>query len=302
MKIANSPTTQHHFDNITFFLKRDDLLHHHFSGNKARKFMALLDQQNSNITTLVSYGSAQANSLYSLAALAQLKGWQLEYYVDRVPEWLKQNPIGNYQAALELGANIIAVSERAHGVHPEDYIHTHCQLGNQHQLVPEGGYSQQAELGVRGLAEEIQTWAKQQSIPKLTVALPSGTGATAAFLRKHLDNDIELITCACVGGSDYLKDQFTELLGENAMQPEVFQLDSKHHFGKLYRQDFAVWQQLLEETEVEFDLLYDPMMWQCLQTWWPNNTDRTLLYIHQGGVLGNQSMHARYQRKFKTNS
>ncbi|MGF1740335.1 1-aminocyclopropane-1-carboxylate deaminase/D-cysteine desulfhydrase [Vibrio profundum] len=302
MKIANSPTTQHRFNDFTFFLKRDDLLHHHFSGNKARKFMSLLDQRNSNITTLVSYGSAQANSLYSLAALAQLKGWQLEYYVDRIPEWLKQNPIGNYQAALELGANIITVSEHAHGVHPKDYILKHCQLSDQHQFVPEGGYSQQAELGVRELAEEIQTWAKQQSIPKLTVALPSGTGATAAFLRKHLNNDIELITCACVGGSDYLKEQFTELLGKHAAQPKVLQLDSKHHFGKLYRQDFEVWQQLLEETEVEFDLLYDPMMWQCLQTWWPSNTDRTLLYIHQGGVLGNQSMLARYQRKFKTHS
>ncbi|MDW1827314.1 1-aminocyclopropane-1-carboxylate deaminase/D-cysteine desulfhydrase, partial [Vibrio sp. Vb0937] len=53
MKLSESPITQHNFNGHTFFLKRDDMLHSHFSGNKARKFMALMEEQNPDITTLI---------------------------------------------------------------------------------------------------------------------------------------------------------------------------------------------------------------------------------------------------------
>ncbi len=42
MLITQSPITEHRFAGQTFYLKRDDKLHPHFSGNKARKLMALL--------------------------------------------------------------------------------------------------------------------------------------------------------------------------------------------------------------------------------------------------------------------
>lgn len=79
MKLSESPITQHNFNGHTFFLKRDDMLHSHFSGNKARKFMALMETQNSDIKTLISYGSAQSNAMYSLAALARLKVGHLSF-------------------------------------------------------------------------------------------------------------------------------------------------------------------------------------------------------------------------------
>ena len=129
------------------------------------------------------------------------------------------------------------------------------------------------------------------------VALPSGTGTTSAYLQSFLKPyGIKVITCPCVGGKDYLIDQIQSLDVEH--HPNILQLDSKHHFGKLYHNDYLIWQALLEQTQVEFDLLYDPMMWQCLLNWHPNNSDKTILYIHQGGVLGNESMLPRYQRKF----
>ncbi len=102
MKLSHTETSFHHFDQYPFWLKRDDLLHPQFSGNKARKLAALLDIDASQYNTLIGYGSVQANSLYSLAALAKLKSWQLEFYVDRIPAWLQQTPTGNYRAALEV--------------------------------------------------------------------------------------------------------------------------------------------------------------------------------------------------------
>jgi len=295
MKLADTPITQHHFAGIDFYLKRDDKLHSHFSGNKARKLMSLLDDDFPAVRTLIGYGSPQANSLYSLAALAAIKGWELEFYVDRIPQWLKCSPMGNYRGALELGANIIETSP--HHYHPADYIHQVRQPDETCLVVPEGGRSQIAEVGVKGLANEILSWARFESDKQFVVALPSGTGTTALYLHKHLaPHGIQVLTCACVGGNEYLTKQFLEL-GES-QHPELLSLNRKHHFGKLYQADYRTWHALLEQTSVEFDLLYDPLMWQCLQQWQPNNQDKTILYVHQGGILGNESMLPRYQRKY----
>jgi 1-aminocyclopropane-1-carboxylate deaminase/D-cysteine desulfhydrase-like pyridoxal-dependent ACC family enzyme len=48
---------------------------------------------------------------------------------------------------------------------------------------------------------------------------------------------------------------------------------------------------------VEFDLLYDPLGWRVLLEH-IGLFESPVLYIHQGGVLGNKSMLPRYQRKF----
>ncbi|WP_162046652.1 pyridoxal-phosphate dependent enzyme [Vibrio taketomensis] len=301
MKLADTPVTQHQFSNIPFYLKRDDQLHPQFSGNKARKFMALLEDDFPAVTTLIGYGSSQANSLYSMAALAHLKGWQLEFYVDRIPQWLMETPTGNYRAALALGAQVIPVAESES--HPVDYIEQIRQPDEHCLFVPEGGRCELAEYGVTQLANEIAEWILTQPKQQWAIALPSGTGTTALFLHKALkhhdqldEHAIEVITCACVGGSAYLRLQF-EQLGETD-HPTIIEPATKHHFGKLYLQDYRIWQQLQQQTGVEFELLYDPMMWQCLLDWYPNNRDKTLLYIHQGGLLGNESMLPRYQRKF----
>jgi 1-aminocyclopropane-1-carboxylate deaminase/D-cysteine desulfhydrase-like pyridoxal-dependent ACC family enzyme len=137
----------------------------------------------------------------------------------------------------------------------------------------------------------------QNTTQPVAVALPSGTGTTALYLHKLLKPaGIEVITCPCVGGKQYLIEQFMAL-GESDF-PHILELENKHHFAKLYKEDFHTWLQLCADTGVEFDLLYDPMMWRCLPLWYQQNTDKHLLYIHQGGLLGNESMLPRYQRKF----
>ncbi|MBW3694729.1 1-aminocyclopropane-1-carboxylate deaminase/D-cysteine desulfhydrase [Vibrio sp. T187] len=297
MKLSNSPVTQHSFNQRTFFLKRDDQLHSHFCGNKARKFMKLLDDANPNITTLISYGSAQSNSLYSLSALAKIKGWRLEFYVDHLPDWLKQKPIGNFRGAMDLGAEIISVSDMGSPLHPKEYIEQVRQPDSHCIVMPEGGRSTLAEYGVKQLAHEILSWTRFENGHDFVVALPSGTGSTALYLHKHLKpHNIPVITCACVGGEDYLTQQFNEL--NESDHPSILSLGKKHHFGKLYQQDYLTWLQLQFETDVEFDLLYDPMMWQCLESWQEENPDKTIIYVHQGGILGNESMLPRYQRKY----
>ncbi|MCL9774391.1 pyridoxal-phosphate dependent enzyme [Vibrio methylphosphonaticus] len=301
MKLKDSPVTQHNVEGRSFYLKRDDLLHSHFNGNKARKFATLLEHNNPTISRLIGWGSAQANSLTSLAALAKIKGWQLTYYVDHKPTWLDEKPMGNYRMALELGANIVSLSDHPDNPeksHPSEFIQRQHSHDDTCLIVPEGGRFQRAEVGIRTLAREILAWARFEKNPNLKVALPSGTGTTALYLAKALHSEgIEVLTCPCVGGRDYLVKQFHEL-DEFDVHPTILQPDTKHHFGKLYQEDYAIWRLLQEQTDIEFDLLYDPLMWRCLLPWLEVNSDATVLYVHQGGLLGNETMLPRYERKF----
>ncbi|GIU48912.1 1-aminocyclopropane-1-carboxylate deaminase [Shewanella algidipiscicola] len=303
IQLTDTPVHVLHVDGHDVFVKRDDLLHPAFSGNKARKFAYFLEQDFPSIDTLVGYGSPQANSLYSMSALAKLKGWQLQFYVDHIASHLLNNPLGNYRAALQNGAKIIDLSQCLdRGQHDcADYIEQ-CVLPGRDELlfIPEGGRCHYAEPGVRQLAREIIAWKQAEQLSQLTVFLPSGTGTTALFLQKsftELDDSIQVMTCSAVGGDDYLKLQWRMLASDESMFPQILSPNKRYHFGKLYPEFFQVWQKL-KQAGMEFELLYDPLGWLVLLHFLANKPMAKVLYVHQGGILGNESMLPRYRRKY----
>lgn len=214
-----------------------------------------------------------------------MRGWEFEYYVDHIADYLKENPHGNYKAALENGMSV-----REHGIGSRE------QLGEEVLLIDEGGRQKESEFGIRLLAEEIIQWQQEQGIEELNVFLPSGTGTTALFLQKHLP-DNKVFTTPCVGDSEYLKIQFFQLEKDESFHPMILSLAKKYHFGKLYRDNYKIWLKLRKQTGVEFDLLYDPLGWRVLMEH-IGLFDSPVLYVHQGGVLGNESMLPRYERKY----
>lgn len=308
--LLNTPVDSFWFANRQIYLKRDDLLHEAFSGNKARKFAYFLEHDFSGITRVISYGSAQANSLYSLSALAKLKGWQCDFYVNHIAKHIHANPCGNYAAALHNGANIIDLSNNAlyqaalvekTDLSSHDFIEKYIfPYDNAALFIPEGGRCPFAEYGLNRLANEIHQWALAQSIGALKVFLPSGTGTTAVYLNRYFmqqHTDIRVVTCAVVGGDDYLRLQFSMLnpvLGEH---PEIVNVGKKYHFGKLYREFYDMWQRI-NQGDICFELLYDPLGFIALEHYLTNNPTVNILYLHQGGLLGNETMEPRYQRKF----
>ena len=286
----SSPIETIIFENHTFYLKRDDLLHPDFSGNKARKFYYFLENDFPGITKVVSYGSAQSNAMYSLSVLAKMRGWEFEYFVEHIADYLRDNPHGNYKAAIENNTVFIVNSEKLI-VNSDDVLY-----------IEEGGRQKEAEYGISVLAKEIIDWQKENNIKELNIFLPSGTGTTALFLQKalftiHYSPFTRVYTTPCVGDGDYLKKQFFELEEDENYHPNIISLEKKHHFGKLYRENYKIWLKLQQQTGVVFDLLYDPLGWRTL-TAHPEVLSKPILYIHQGGVLGNESMLPRYERKY----
>jgi 1-aminocyclopropane-1-carboxylate deaminase/D-cysteine desulfhydrase-like pyridoxal-dependent ACC family enzyme len=282
----NPPIEKHTFENQTIYIKRDDLLSKEFSGNKARKFAYYLEADFPNIHRLVSYGSNQSNAMYSLSVLAKLKGWKFDYYIRSLPEHLKHDPHGNYKYALENGMNLIVQEKKP----KKDEFNTIDTL-----FIEEGGREEYAKYGLKILANEIIDWKKEQGFESIHLYLPSGTGTTAFYLQKHLEDRV--FTLSCVGDSSYLQKQF-EMLEKSALEyPTILTPSKKRHFGKLYRESYNIWLKLQTQMNIEFDLLYDPHGWLTLL----ENVhifDKPTLYIHQGGLLGNESMLRRYKRKY----
>lgn len=284
MKLDNSPVQEINYLEKKLYIKRDDLLHKDFSGNKARKFYFLLEEELKGIQKIISHGSIQSNAMYSLSSLCKLKGWKFEYYVDHIPSNLKSNPIGNYKYALQNGMKVC-----------ENEL---LKKFNTNELfISEGGAISKASIGIKNLANEINTWAKKNNIKDLKVFLPSGTGTTALYLQKFLP--YEVLTCACVGDENYLLKQFKDL--EKDYFPTILKREKKYHFGKLYKEFYEKYLELKEQTNIEFDLLYDSLGWIVFQKYLEEHYDDNVsyLYIHQGGIIGNESMLLRYEYKFK---
>lgn len=282
------------------------------TGNKARKLDYYLSSDFPGVTRVISYGSVQSNMLYSLSILAKIKSWALEFYVDHIPNNLSSNPRGNYAAALALGADV--------RVAPRSFVENESGLKKYVQeevlidisdaiYISEGAASGEAERGLEQLAEEIELWVRQSQIEHPKLMLASGTGTTAYFLQQHLP--FEVLTCACVGSAEYLYTQFSMLAGNKKNYPTILSelSDSegcahKFQFGKLYRDLFLLWQEVRCETGVTFDLLYDPIGWKYMIAYLESKKVKSsestpeIIYLHQGGLLGNETMLQRYERKF----
>jgi 1-aminocyclopropane-1-carboxylate deaminase/D-cysteine desulfhydrase-like pyridoxal-dependent ACC family enzyme len=287
IKLENSLIETHFFNGQKIYIKRDDLLHSDFSGNKARKFYYFLKNEFPHVQKVISYGSAQSNAMYSLSVLANLKGWAFEYYVEHIAEYLRENPHGNYRHALENGMKLQVDQTFSDSINDPTIL-----------FIEEGGREPYAEYGVKILAEEIVAWKKEQGIDELNIFLPAGTGTTALYLQKHSSDSV--FTTPCVGSVAYLKKQFLMLEANEHSHPIIITPSKKRHFGKLYRESYKIWLELQNKMGVEFDLLYDPHGWLTLLEN-PNILKSPTLYIHQGGLMGNESMLARYQRKYGEN-
>ena len=285
MSFSPSPFQKHSFNGYTIYLKRDDLLDPNFSGNKARKFYHFLVHDFPSIKRLVSYGSNQSNAMYSLSVLCAMKGWEFIYFCDHVATFLRENPVGNFHYALQNGMKL-----RTSSAKKEEAL---CLVDKQTLFVEEGGRQEEAELGIKHLANELGVDIKNAHIKNPFIFLPSGTGTTALFLQKYLSYPV--FTCNTVGDSLYLQKQW-EMLPPQACYPKILETSKKYHYGKLYPKLYSLWMRLKEQMGVEFDLVYDPVGWSVLLEH-IERLEGTPIYIHQGGLLGNISMEERYKRK-----
>lgn len=288
--MQTSPISQISLDGRDFFVKRDELIDRHLAGNKYRKLYTLLQTPQEQYDTIISYGGTQSNAMLALAALCKKKSWKFIYYTKPLSKLQKTHSVGNFYEALSLGM----IHKEIEEVLYKDFV-TSLRLNLDHKslVVDQGGAIKEAQQGLKVLADEIRgekSYLQQNNITAL--ATPSGTGTTALFLALTLP-EYTVYTTPCVGDTAYLKAQMLSLVDVLPKNLQILEPQKKYHFAKPYKEFYELYNKLLDGG-IEFDLLYAPQMWGCLL----ENTQENVLYIHSGGITGNSSMLARYEKKF----
>ncbi|KAE8887662.1 hypothetical protein PF005_g8431 [Phytophthora fragariae] len=334
-----SPVTRVLFHGQRVHVKRDDVFH--LAGNKMRKMYWFVKQSDEFFadTHVFSFGGSQSNAMLALAQLASARRVPFTYFSRELH--LRHEAVeGNLAVARELGMDHVQLPPDAYHelVRTRDFAefldgHRRPPLGTRSLYVPQGAAFPEAQDGVKLLAVEINEYVRTEWPDKrFSVVLPCGTGTTALYLAQHLQPDIRLYAVPCVGDAAYLHQQFRQLISEDpalqmqtALLPRVITPKRKSRFGRLWWPLYDMYHEVLQETKVDFDLVYGAFAWHTLfsddavldevlgrcKTNAASTSDilapeckvdgsgeeRELLYIHTGGTSGNATMLARYERK-----
>ena len=283
--MSPSPLSKITLEGRDFLVKRDDLFDPYLSGNKFRKLHTLINTPKQELEKIISYGGTQSNAMLALAKLCKDKGWEFIYYSKPLSRVLKNQNFGNFPLALGLGMHHIEIDDAFY----KDFIAAlRLNLDAKTYVVDQGGADKSAQDGLAVLAEEIRSLDEDIK----AVATPSGTGTTALYLALALP-EYTIYTVPCVGDSAYLQEQMNALhaIPDNLI---ILKPQKKYHFAKLYPQFLEMYEKLLK-AGIEFDLLYSPSLWLSLL----KNSVEGVLYVHSGGVSGNESMLERYRAKAK---
>lgn len=266
-----------------FLIKRDELFDPYLSGNKYRKLHKLLHTPSGKYKTIISYGGTQSNAMLALAALCKEKKWHFIYYTKKIAQIQKEQTIGNFFQALTFGMEHRELENELY----RDFIATlDINLDADSYLVHQGGADSIAREGLEVLAQEI----REQNPDVKSVATPSGTGTTALYLALAL-KEYTVYTTPSIGDVAYLKEQMRALsaIPDNLV---ILEPAKKYHFAKPYKEFYEIYCET-KEAGIEFDLLYAPSLWLTLL----QLTREKILYVHSGGVSGNESMLERYKKK-----
>ncbi|NPA59744.1 MAG: 1-aminocyclopropane-1-carboxylate deaminase [Epsilonproteobacteria bacterium] len=279
----NSPISKIILDEREFLVKRDDLIDPFLAGNKYRKLYTLLQTPSNKLDTVISYGGTQSNAMLAIASMCKNKGWRFIYYTKLVATTQKEQNVGNYYHAIELGMEHIEIEN---GFYRDKISSLRFNMDEKTFIIDQGGAIKEAHKGLEVLAREI----READLSVKSLATPSGTGTTALYLALSMP-EYTVYTTPCVGDVAYLKKQMSALheLPQNLV---ILKPKKKYHFAKPYKEFLEIYYKT-KDAGVEFDLLYAPSMWLSIL----EQTDEDILYIHSGGVSGNKSMLKRYEQK-----
>lgn len=201
-----TPLISKKFFHREIYIKRDDLLHPLFSGNKARKFASLLKQELKG-KTLISYGGNQSNALQSLASLSLLKDCNLIYFTTPFSKALLQESEGNFAYALSSG-----VVEFRETPSPQEEAQKFARANLDTLFIPQGGSVELAMEGMRELANELKEQTKHLKNPAFFYS--SGIGTASIALAQF---DLEVYTALGAGKMEDL----LERVGSYEKAPKI---------------------------------------------------------------------------------
>lgn len=270
---------------ITLYIKRDDLLHPQFGGNKWRKLKYnLVHARKNQHDTLLTFGGAWSNHIYATAAAGKVFGFKTIGII----RGEEHRPLNATLAfAKDCGMQLHYVDRAQYRQKNE----THYMDKLKHQfghvyILPEGGSNALALKGCKEIVEEI-------TIPFDTICCASGTGTTLAGLISALRPDQSAIGFSALKGGDFLSDEVNTFLQDKTSDAD-WRIEDRFHFGgyaKINDELIHFMKSFKADYGITLDAVYTGKMFYGLfelikaGTFSPGST---IIAVHSGGLQGNK--------------
>lgn len=290
--VFNQPVPIQFPNNISLFIKREDLIHPFVSGNKFRKLKYnLLQAKAGNKETVLTFGGAFSNHIAAVAYAGKEQGFKTIGIIrgDELSDKIEENPTLKF--AQQNGMEFEFVSREEYRLKNEtSYIGNLQQKFGNFYLVPEGGTN---ELAVKG-CEEILT--KEDAVFNY-VCCAVGTGGTISGLINSALPNQKILGFPALKG-DFLTDEIRIFAKQ-----DNWDLISDYHFGgygKISLELIEFINTFLEENKVPLDPIYTgKMVFGVIdlihKNYFPANSK--ILLIHTGGLQGIDGMNLKLMQK-----
>lgn len=272
---------------INLYIKRDDLIHPGFGGNKWRKLKYNLSNARAKgHDTLLTFGGAWSNHIYATAAAGQFFGFRTIGFIrGEKPD----RPGPTLQFAENKGMQLHFLDRETYRKkNRPDFLSALANEFRQPYILPEGGSNR---LAVKGCAEIIDEIEETQQ-PFDVICCASGTGATLAGLASRLQPGQQAIGFSALKGGSFLLDEARTYLPED-MPERNWSIETRFHFGGYARAsnellDFI--RNFRRQHGILLDVVYTGKMffglWRMIEAGEFRPGTR-IIVLHSGGQQGN---------------
>jgi len=283
---------------VRLFVKRDDLIHPQFGGNKWRKLKYnLIQAKNNNVDTLLTFGGAWSNHIYATAAA----GKHFSFKTIGLIRGEKHQPLNpTLSFARECGMQLHYLDRKQYRQKNDaSFKNQLLDRYGEVYLLPEGGSNRLALKGCEEIVHETMTQLQQ---PFDVICCASGTGATLAGLVSAMATDKNAHTKMAIGfsalkGGEFLSSEVSNLLGYNTednLASTNWRIESNYHFGGYAKinDDLVHFMKAFQaQYNITLDAVYTAKMFYGLFELIKANTfkpDSIIVAVHSGGLQGNK--------------
>lgn len=289
LQLLQSPFLKKH--KVQLYVKRDDLIHPFFGGNKWRKLKYNLSAaKESQYDTLLTFGGAWSNHIYATAAAAKHFGFK-SIGIIRGEQHSTLNPTLTFAESCGMQLHYVS-REEYRKKHQEHYQKILLKKFGKVYILPEGGSNQLAITGCKEIISEINTDINK---PFDVICCASGTGATLAGLISAITPTQQAIGFSALKGGDFLEQDVINFLNKtNTTAATNWQIETDFHFGgyaKINHELILFMRDFKAEYGFELDAVYTGKMFFGLFKLIAEKTfeaGSSIVAIHSGGLQGNK--------------
>ncbi|MEH2385530.1 MAG: pyridoxal-phosphate dependent enzyme [Nostoc sp.] len=301
---------------VNLYVLRLDLMHPWVNGNKWFKLKYnLLEAEEKNFTTLLTFGGAYSNHIYATAAAGNLFGFRT-IGVIRGEQRLPLNPTLSF--AVQQGMQLVYLNRETYRQRNTPALQEYLQQRfGEVFIIPEGGSNLNGVRGCTEIVGDAMPFDRLRVRPTTGYAyafdhicVACGTATTLAGIALSLDHKQRAIAFPVLKNGAFLAQEIesllTNYLASGLPSPYTsaadWELVCDYHFGgyaKVNDELLQFSQQFREEHNVPLDYVYTAKMFYGVMDLLKQGffcKGDSLLLVHTGGLQGNVGMEQRLQK------